>query len=275
MTKTEVANMALALLGARSLTDVDADTTPQAITVRKFYNNTRQEALRVHPWNFAMKRKYQEVTWTALSGAAVTASGTLYKVTHTSHGLTTGERIEIKEATGQTAVNAIWRITRIDADNFTLDDSTYASGYTSGTGSWLKIPEFGWTRRHELPSDSLRVFRMNGSDNEEDDSEHFEIEGSYLLCEADEIELRYVFDQTDQTKWTADFISLFTTLLAAHISHDIHGESGDADALLQRYEKLKKSTAQTTDSRESKRRRQYPFDDADVIRARRGFITVP
>lgn len=50
-TKTEIANGAMALLGQGRLADVDTDTSEPAKWVRAIYANSRDEALRAHPWN--------------------------------------------------------------------------------------------------------------------------------------------------------------------------------------------------------------------------------
>lgn len=54
--KTEVANVALAMLGANPLTDVDTEQSVIARRIRQVYNTLRDDALRAHPWNFAIKR---------------------------------------------------------------------------------------------------------------------------------------------------------------------------------------------------------------------------
>ena len=67
MTQTEIANLALGLIGGKSLTDVTTDTTAQDVSVRKFYDVALKEALSAQPWNFAAKRARLTTTWTAFS----------------------------------------------------------------------------------------------------------------------------------------------------------------------------------------------------------------
>lgn len=54
---TQLCNMALARIGhQKPLTDFTSDTTTAGDIARLFYANTRDQMLRSHPWNFAIKR---------------------------------------------------------------------------------------------------------------------------------------------------------------------------------------------------------------------------
>ena len=55
-TKTKIGNVTMALLGQGRFTDVDTDTTEAAKWVRDMWDNSRDEALRAHPWNWATRR---------------------------------------------------------------------------------------------------------------------------------------------------------------------------------------------------------------------------
>ncbi|KKN57907.1 hypothetical protein LCGC14_0557380 [marine sediment metagenome] len=55
-TKTKIANVAMALLGQGRFTDVDTDTNEHAKWVRDLWDNSLDEALRAHPWNWATHR---------------------------------------------------------------------------------------------------------------------------------------------------------------------------------------------------------------------------
>ena len=56
MTEADVCNQALARLGAEKILGLD-DGSKGARYCRLFYEQTRDEVLRSHPWNFAMKRE--------------------------------------------------------------------------------------------------------------------------------------------------------------------------------------------------------------------------
>lgn len=75
---------------------------------------------------------------TTFTGQTITATsagaGTKYKITIAGHGYVTGDYILIEGCGGNAAgANGNWIVTRIDANNFDLDGSTYAAGGTLGT----------------------------------------------------------------------------------------------------------------------------------------------
>lgn len=54
--KTDICNMALDLLGAGIVTNVDNPSTPTEELMDRWYDQSRIKVLRTHPWNFATKR---------------------------------------------------------------------------------------------------------------------------------------------------------------------------------------------------------------------------
>lgn len=94
----------------------------------------------------------------------------LVRVTKTAHGLVTGAIIDI---TGTTSAvyDGAWKITRIDADNFDLDTSTFTSnpaakgtvaprGGMSWTDAWL-TPTSGATAARVAAGDEIRIAKTN------------------------------------------------------------------------------------------------------------------
>lgn len=274
MTKTEIANLAISHIGGKSLTDVDADTSPQAIVCRKWFDLARDEALGGHAWNFATKRARLTSTWTALSGVALADNGSgLIRVTHNSHGMQTGERIHMRDVEGVPNANGSWYITRIDNHNFDLQDSVFAGSHTSGTGEWIVAPLFGWSYWHTLPAGWLKITSVNGLEANEQDSIPYAIESDKLLCEADLVELRYVESVTDTATWSNPFISAFAYLLASYIAQDLTGPGGKALEMRQFYERAINPKFTSQDSRNGKGRVIDPSYDSRTVRSRYGFVS--
>jgi len=279
-TATEIANLAIAHLGGRALTDLENDTTQQAASLRKWYNPTEtppvytalDEVLREHPWNFATNRKRQTITYHTLTGGtAVTDSSGLVKITHAGHGYATGDRVYVKDVQGVTVANGQWYVTVINANNFTLDDSVFAGTYTSGTGEVVGIPQFDWDFQHTLPSDCLRPISINaGGGQLEDAGAEFQFEKGLILTDEETINLKYIQRITDVTKYPADFVTAFSFLLAAYIAQDTQGATGRATDMRQFYEKAVAPPVKARDANEGKGRRIPPFNDSQVIAARMG-----
>jgi len=278
-TATEIANLAIAHLGGRALSNLATDSTQQGASLRKWYDPTGSpsvytaldEALRAHPWNFATARKRQTITYQSLTGAAVTNQGGLIKITLTNHGYVTGDRVYVKEVEGVTVANGQWYITRIDTSNFTLNDSVFAGTYTNATGKVVLIPAFDWDFQHTLPSDCLRPISINaGGGQLEDAGAEFQFEKGFILSDEETINLKYIQRITDVTKYPADFVTAFSFLLAAYIAQDTQGATGRATDMRQFYEKAVAPPVKARDANEGKGRRIPPFNDSQVIAARMG-----
>lgn len=66
-----------------------------------------------------------------VTGAANNGSGAI-RITASSHGFSTGERVHISGVTGTTEANGYWNITVITANTFDLIGSTFANAYSAG-----------------------------------------------------------------------------------------------------------------------------------------------
>ncbi len=82
--------------------------------------------------------------WTflfCLSGSSQSVSGASNSspitINSSNHGLTTGNFVIVSNVTGNTAANGFFRVTRIDANNFSLDTSIGNGSYTGGT--WNRV----------------------------------------------------------------------------------------------------------------------------------------
>jgi hypothetical protein len=272
MTKTEICNLALSLLSANTATDIDTDTTPQAEAVRRWFAPARDECLASHPWNFATKRARLTLTWTALSGVALADNGSgEIRVTATSHGLSTGQRIHMQDVEGVTAANGTWYVTVINSSTFDLDDSVFAGTHTSGTGEWIVAPLHGWDYKHTLPTDNLRVVRVNGYEGNEEDSAPYAIEESVLLSDDDVIELQYVYQHTTVANWTQDFINAFAALLASYVAAEITESVGRGETLRKQFEAIVAPQKRRNDARTGKGRVLDPSYNSPLVAARRSY----
>jgi hypothetical protein len=72
-----------------------------------------------------------DVTNITVTGAANNGAG-LIRITATAHGYATGDSISVYGVAGTTEANGNWIITRIDANTFDLQGSTFTNAYVSG-----------------------------------------------------------------------------------------------------------------------------------------------
>lgn len=99
----------------------------------------------------------------SVTNCADNGSG-IIRVTGTSHGFVTGDKVGIEGVAGTTEANGSWTVTKVDADNIDLDGSTFSNAYISGGillpyafglndtddgGRWVRIKHsstWGWGR---------------------------------------------------------------------------------------------------------------------------------
>lgn len=74
---------------------------------------------------------------TNVTNAADNGSGLIRITTDADHTLQTGNQVLIASVDGTTEANGTWTITRVDATNFDLQDSTFSNSYTSGGTSTI------------------------------------------------------------------------------------------------------------------------------------------
>lgn len=278
-TATEIANLAIAHLGGRALTALSTDATQQAASLRKWYNpdagtpvyTALDEVLRAHPWNFATARKRQSITYHTLTGSAVTDSSGLIKITHAGHGLSTGDRVYIKDVEGVTAANGQWYVTVVNSNNFTLDGSVFAGTYTASTGKFVAIPAFDWDFQHTPPTDCLRPISINANGGQsEDGGAKFTFEKGLILTDEETINLKYIQRITTVASYPADFVTAFSFLLASYIAQDTQGATGRAMEMRQFYEKAVAPPVKSRDANEGNARINADFEQSPLVQARFG-----
>jgi hypothetical protein len=68
----------------------------------------------------------------AITNAVSNGGPNLIRITSVAHGMSTGMRVKVESVGGVPNATGIWTITKITADTFDLQGSTFAGAYTSG-----------------------------------------------------------------------------------------------------------------------------------------------
>jgi hypothetical protein len=263
-----IANAALVHLGGQLITAL-TDTSREAKFCNERIAKARKAVLRMHPWNFAMKRKYSTVTWGSIQGMADSGSGEI-RVNITAHTFSTGDRVTIKDAETTTEANGTWRVTKIDADHFDLDDSTFTNVSTSD-GVATFSPAFQWTYRILLETDCLRVVEV-GFDGEDVE---YELEGRYILTDQESIDYRYIYDCSDDTLFDTMFATCFALYLAWDLSQVFTQSDQMRENLLNEF-KVALAKARHVDATENPARMLQAEDFVDAhLGGNLGFVRDP
>lgn len=178
LTKTSIANAAMALLGQRRFTDVDTDGTENAAWVNDLWDNSLDEALRAHPWNFATWRVRLGENLLLQSEAFSNASWTKTNATVTADQIRApdgeSDADELDDSDGANAGTVAQSVTvPNNSDSHTLSvylkEGTAAVtrvtiAYTGGTGvstdvdvTWASVPTVSAGSIEEIGSGWWRV----------------------------------------------------------------------------------------------------------------------
>jgi hypothetical protein len=159
--KTEICALALSRLGNQnSIEDIDNPKKQTEVVCAKWYDVSRQSALKTMMPNFARKR-------------------------------------------------AIWAL-----------DANYT-------------PAFGYEHAYKYQSDCLKIL---GVGDVRSSKKNYEVEGGYLLTNVlyeDGLPVRYVADITDVSKFTPDFIQLFSWFMARNICMELEVDMNKYQAIEQ------------------------------------------
>jgi len=109
------------------------------------------------------------------------------------------------------AVNVIWDNVR--ASELSKHPYNFAMKRAS-LPRLAEAPAFGYTYQFQLPVDCLRVHEaINNMD--------FKIEGDKLLTNAEEVDIKYIFDNTDISTWTPSFKDLVAARLRIDLAYTL------------------------------------------------------
>jgi hypothetical protein len=129
------------------------------------------------------------------------------------------------------------------APNFALDRSNIAADATA--------PAFGYSYRYRKPASCLKVL---GFGEIRDKKNNFTVEGEYILTDdasGEALQLRFVTDIEDVSKWYPEFITEFSFILGYYVNMEITQDLGKQSSLEQLLP-LKKAEASALSGQENR-----------------------
>jgi hypothetical protein len=213
-TDVEIASRALTAIGHESIASFSASGDKAQRWFHANYEMVKRELLREHQWRFATKR-------------AVPTPSTIYDITGASvanpvvitigdgHSIANGSTVYITGIVGMTQINNR-TFTTANATGTTLqlsgENGSAYTAYSSG-GTLTEYITADYNYRFPLPADCLRVLRVN--DGEVTD---YRVEGAYIFTNESAIDIEYVFDETTDSNFDAQFVGVLAARLAAEVS---------------------------------------------------------
>jgi hypothetical protein len=86
-------------------------------------------------------------------------------------------------------------------------------------------PVFDFSERFPLPADWLRTLKVGSRYDEPE----YRIEAGFILVNADQVRLRYIFRQTDVTKYEAHLTDAMVHAVAARMAYSVTGSVSKSD----------------------------------------------
>lgn len=220
MTQLELCNLALDKLGEPPITALNA-AMPAAQACTRLYQPTLDALVRKYRWNFARKSARLEPTWIEMDAIMRTGDpGTEALVVKSSHGLVTGNHLQVKDTV---EADGYWEVRRLDSGEFNLIGSSVTDAVEQG--SYSIAPDFTWAYSIALPDDCLSLRTVEGYEVGRP-HQFFVLEGRNIFCNLEEVEVTYTQKQTggtDEDKFDTIFNDLFACSLAAELAMPVTG----------------------------------------------------
>ena len=232
------------------------DKLPTNKATKSCYNawpDIRDEVLRVHPWNSVTKRDRLARLESAKTLTAATVANPVV-VTSTSHGYSNGDEIKIEDVVGMTEINDRWFVVAGKEDNTFqlsgengLTHTAYSSAGTAKKADTPFVPDSGFAARYTLPSDSLRILNIVGSDH----TDLWMLEGNEMLCDIlNTVKIRYIKQELDVTKYESTLVSAITERFAGELAEELTQSTSKQQLHLTKYQAIL-NAAKSADAQES------------------------
>lgn len=92
-------------------------------------------------------------------------------------------------------------------------------------------PAFGWSAKFQLPSDFIRIATI-GDEKNPLTGDDYTVEDGFILCnEPAPLNIRYVYDIEDISKFSPKFLIAFSKKLSSYIAHAVTGSLNMAAGL--------------------------------------------
>jgi hypothetical protein len=223
--------MALRLMGHRAVLTALSDTTTEGLACNGLIDECKKALLRMHPWNFAVKRQ----TIAKVNSATITAIGAAGGITEltVTNSYAVGEWLMVETDSDFAPVEGLdggpYEISTATASvvGIILDFAEITGTFVSGLTYTFRTNPFGYLYSLPLPTDSLRVLAINETQSSED----WRIEGGRILTHTEPIDIRYIKDVTDYATMDSTFYQALANYLAYTLCDHLSASDGKKNEL--------------------------------------------
>jgi hypothetical protein len=206
MTETDICNQSLGRIGAKQIVNLDTDTTAHSAQCRLHYDQTRDALLRSFEWPFASGHEELTKLYTLTVDSSPTPAAWAAGATLT--GGSSGKTCMVKSKTSNT-VYVVYDVSGTFTLGETISDGTNSIDCDATHPTFVEIvPDYEYDHQYQLPSDYLRLKEIY------DDTDKFQITGDVIMSNSSDMQIKYVKQITDTTKFDPLFIEVFVLQLA-------------------------------------------------------------
>ena len=132
-----------------------------------------------------------------------------------------------------------------------------------------EAPAFGFALQYQLPTDFIRLAKLNGVDvNDDQPGDFYKIEGKRLLTDEDSAQIQYVAYVDDPNQYDPLMVDCVVVLLASKIAVPMRQDEAMAANIRKEYAMTTLPTARRTDGNEKKSRRYDPCSESNFVNSR-------
>lgn len=221
MTKLDLLNMALDILGEAPISSVSTNSVGQKLN--RWYNSAARYVLLAHPWQEA-------ITWATLESEATdsyTAAGSGNAAGATSFVMTatisddtpqSGTLTATKGGTDYEVDYTSWSTTTFTTEALPVDLTS--ATVTVTPNFWEDTSGQPWEYMYDLPSDCLQVLDLEG-----DEDLAYQVEGAYLYTDEYDstygVKIRYIKDIRAESNGSLLFTDAVAECVAARLAFQI------------------------------------------------------
>lgn len=244
-TDIQIASLALTRIGHEPVTSFSASGSKAQRWMFNNFEHIKTSLLREQAWRFAIKRAVLTMD-TINTITAATAANPVVITIGAGHSIANGTEVYVAGVIGMTEINNR-TFTTANATATTLElsgeDGTSHTAYSSA-GSLTEYIATEYAYRFELPSDCLRLLRINATE-----ADDYRVERGFIYTDEGTVHIEYIFDQTDESKFDSQFVDLLAARLSAEIAFYLTDNSTLTEQAWDVYNR-KLSMARTMDSRQ-------------------------
>ena len=261
-TETQIANLALALMGEGEIASLDDASDALAVKIQEVFDQNRDYVLEEFPWPSCIKRtsltfaNYIQVTSvTEADPPVVTAS------THSfiNGDLVTFELMENNGVAGDSMDAKVFQVAAKAADVFSLYQTNGSTvdgsgwGTYDGTGGYaFRYATPDWEYCYALPSDCLKPLHVLDDYWEVQDAANeaykWQREGDNFYCNVEDASLRYVQQQTTVANFSGALVEAIAYRLAWLTCINVTGDTTMRMWLEREYRRILQKIKGTTES---------------------------